>query len=142
MPPDSGNADLQREQHRIDREAALRRLGGDERLFADIVGFFREDAPPLLRSLQDAIRDRDPDQIARSAHSLKGLAANLGDDALIDAALAVERAARARQLALAEGLSAKVAEELRKTLSELRGEPEAAPDSARSGGIETTDAAE
>lgn len=121
----------------------LRRLGGDEQLFADLVGFFCEDAPPLLDALLDGIRCGDAKQIARSAHSIKGLAANVGDVALSEAALAVERAARADELKLAKDLSAAVAAELRKSLSELDNDhPGAEPDCARSGGTETADAAE
>ena len=126
----------------IDRESVLRRLGGDEQLFADVVRYFREDAPPLLQSLREAVAREDAEQIARSAHSLKGLAANIGAQPLADAAQAVERAGHGRHCDQAQTLLATVDDEFKTSLRELDDAARAAPGCIRSGDTETTTAAE
>lgn len=60
----------------IDRDAAVKRLGGDERLFDDLVRFFDEDSPGLLEEIRHGISIGDFERVTRSAHSLKGLTAN------------------------------------------------------------------
>lgn len=59
----------------LDREVALKRLGGNEQLLASLVGFFLEDAPVLMGQLTEAIDAGDTKKAAHRAHSLKGLAA-------------------------------------------------------------------
>lgn len=56
-----------------DRQISLQRLGGDEKLLATLAEFFLEDAPPLMRQLDEAIQSGDMKQTALRAHSLKGL---------------------------------------------------------------------
>jgi CheY-like chemotaxis protein/HPt (histidine-containing phosphotransfer) domain-containing protein len=60
----------------IDRDAAIRRLGGNEQLFNELVRFFDEDTPGLLEEIRSGIEIGDFERVTRSAHSLKGLAAN------------------------------------------------------------------
>ena len=79
----------------MDREAVLRRLGGDHDLLQDLVRLFHEDAPRLLDKLELAITTQDDEAAARSAHSLKGLVANFGAQTAV--ALASEAEALARQ---------------------------------------------
>jgi hypothetical protein len=43
----------------MNRTAALNRLGGNERLFAELVGFFLEDAPLLMQRLPKAAEHLD-----------------------------------------------------------------------------------
>jgi HPt (histidine-containing phosphotransfer) domain-containing protein len=70
--------------------AALARLGGDTRLFQDLIGFLHEDAPPLLVRLREAVARADADQVARAAHSLKGLVVNFDAHTAAAAAQKVE----------------------------------------------------
>lgn len=62
----------------VDRAAALKRLGGNEQLYRNLVRFFFEDSPGLLEDIRSGLRTGDREQVARAAHSLKGLAANFG----------------------------------------------------------------
>lgn len=78
----------------FDRERALQRLGGDEELLADLTECFITDAPELLQRLEKAWSTQAANDLARSAHSLKSLAANFEAVACRDAALAVEMAGR------------------------------------------------
>ena len=85
----------------FDRRAALARLDGDEELFAMLVNIFQQDCSRLLDDLHGALKRNDAAAARRSAHSLKGLAANFEATSAVDAALAVERHATDGDLAAA-----------------------------------------
>ncbi|MFT5324156.1 MAG: two-component system sensor histidine kinase/response regulator [Planctomycetaceae bacterium] len=78
----------------IDRERALDRMGGDEELLAGLIECFIEDAPDLLRQLDEALKAEDAAEVARAAHSLKGLAANFEAIACRDSAVTIEQLGR------------------------------------------------
>ncbi|MBC7815547.1 MAG: response regulator, partial [Planctomycetaceae bacterium] len=75
---------------RVDRDAALKRLGGNEQLYRNLVRFFAEDSPGLLEDIRSGLRTGDLEQVTRAAHSLKGLAANFGCEAAIKAAMRMQ----------------------------------------------------
>ncbi len=83
----------------FDLEGVMRRLGGDEELFREIVQFFFEDSPGLLERLRCGGRDHEPSVVERAAHSLKGMAANFGAQRAVEAALHVERLGASGDLA-------------------------------------------
>ncbi|MEI7684558.1 MAG: response regulator, partial [Planctomycetota bacterium] len=68
----------------LDRAQALDRLGGDEALFAEIVGLFFEDSPKLLDELRDAVASNDALALRRAAHTLKGSMGNIGAVAALE----------------------------------------------------------
>lgn len=74
----------------FDFAGALKRLGGDKELFREIVLFFFEDSPGLLSKLRCGLRDQNPSVVERSAHALKGMAANFDAHRAVEAALHVE----------------------------------------------------
>lgn len=78
----------------LDREGALKRLAGDETLFADLAQVFCEDGPPLLQRLTSAIEQGDREGILRSAHALRGLASNFGAEALMHPLRLIEESVR------------------------------------------------
>ncbi|MEZ6054287.1 MAG: Hpt domain-containing protein [Planctomycetaceae bacterium] len=82
----------------INRQAALTRLGGSEQLFNDMVGFFREDAPQLSEAARQAVTDQDDAETRRTAHSLKGLAANIEASEVVRLAQQLEDLGRTGQL--------------------------------------------
>ena len=63
---------------RVDHRGTLSRLGGNERLFYDLVRFVLEDAPVVLAELETAVGRNEAKRAERAAHSLKGLVANFG----------------------------------------------------------------
>ncbi len=77
-----------------DLVSALRRLRGDRGLLVDMIGFFEEDAPTLLQTVQAAIEQGNLEEVQRAAHSLKGLAATFDASAAIAAARDLETASR------------------------------------------------
>jgi two-component system, sensor histidine kinase and response regulator len=62
----------------LDLESALTRLGGDRELFAELVAFYCEDAPILLREVSSAVESKDAATVRMKAHALKGLVAGCG----------------------------------------------------------------
>jgi CheY-like chemotaxis protein len=64
--------------HPMNLDDAMRRLHGDQALFREFVQVFDEDAPRLIQDLRDAIAASDARKLSRAAHSLRGLAVNLG----------------------------------------------------------------
>jgi HPt (histidine-containing phosphotransfer) domain-containing protein len=104
----------------MDRAAALRRLGGDEELFRDLVRFFNEDAPILLQQVREGIRGGRPDDVTRGAHSLKGLCAGFSALAATEAAAKLEAIGRSCDLTHADGACDQLGEELARLTEALR----------------------
>lgn len=57
----------------MDLEAALHRLGGSRKLFAELSGMFLEKCPGYARDLRNALEERNVEEFTRHAHSLKGV---------------------------------------------------------------------
>ena len=76
----------------LDQVAALARLNGNASLFRQLLKRFYEDQGDVLSRLRQALENKDLDTARRAAHTLKGLAGNLGASALQSAAQALEEA--------------------------------------------------
>ncbi|MCC7493986.1 MAG: Hpt domain-containing protein [Fimbriimonadaceae bacterium] len=77
----------------------LEMLGGDEQLAAELVGIYLAELPPLLAALRAAAEQHDAAAVQRTAHAIKGSAANLGGQRLSLLAAAAEDLARQGELA-------------------------------------------
>lgn len=77
-----------------DHAGSLSRMGQDEQLFQEMVELLKTDAPPLLAAARQALKEQDWTRLERSAHTLKGLAANFGASRAVTAAAEVERLAK------------------------------------------------
>jgi CheY-like chemotaxis protein/HPt (histidine-containing phosphotransfer) domain-containing protein len=98
-----------------DFDLALARLDGNRKLLADMIGFFREDAPQLLNEIESAIAHGDVARVKRAAHSMKGLAASFEAERVISHARKIERLAETAQL---EEITASLSD-FRAAISEL-----------------------
>lgn len=105
-----------------DRTASLKRLGGSEELFRDLIGFFMEDAPGLLEQLRAGLLNDDAAAVERAAHSLKGLVANCGGLPASTAAARVETIGREGRLAEAPESVERLVAELDRLREALRAE--------------------
>ncbi|MEQ8636181.1 PAS domain S-box protein [Gimesia maris] len=74
----------------IDMRAALKRVGDDIRILNDMVNFFFEDAPGLLKEINQQAVAGDAEELTRAAHSLKGLCANFNAYPAVEAAKTIE----------------------------------------------------
>jgi HPt (histidine-containing phosphotransfer) domain-containing protein len=95
----------------FDRENFLRRVMGDEELAAAVLDGFRDDLPRLFARLDEALKAGDAEKATLAAHTIKGSSANVGAEALRQAATRVEEAARNRELAGIEKHLASLARE-------------------------------
>jgi HPt (histidine-containing phosphotransfer) domain-containing protein len=74
----------------MDYEAALGHVGGDAELLRELAGVFLSEEPGMRGALEAAVRQRDPAQVKRAAHTLKGSASTFGARAVFDAARRLE----------------------------------------------------
>jgi len=82
-----------------DREGALIRVGGNEELLKMLIGIFIRDAQKQLTELKTAISEVDYQEATHLAHSIKGVAANLGGLKLQSVSASIELAARNKNIA-------------------------------------------
>ena len=87
----------------FDEAVLLHLLGGDREAAAEITAEFLKDAPLQVAALHKAVAEGDAPLARRRAHTLKGASANVGAEAL-------RAAARAAELAHADGPSQEAAE--------------------------------
>lgn len=104
----------------FDREAALARVGDDEELLAELVKIFLDDYPNSLVAIEAALAHKNPIELERAAHSLKGAVANFGADAVVKEAYELEQRGRAGDLTNATENLGRLHEVIRQLDYELR----------------------
>lgn len=105
----------------IDRETTLARLAHDESLFGDLVAFFLEDNEPIRKAVGTAVGRADASALERAAHSMKGMAANLGATAVAQAAGELEAMGRSGNLKHVAAKEQALGTELDRLILALRG---------------------
>ncbi len=100
----------------LDEGLLLERVGGDRKALAQLVELFLADAPLLMKSIRQAIEDKDSRALQAAAHTLKGAVSNFAAPA------ATEAAARLQQIGESGKLNgARAAREvLEKELEQVR----------------------
>ncbi len=78
----------------IDVLAALQRLGGDERLLLHLLDSFAQQFHDACSCIREAREKGEPEVAQRLAHTIKGVAGNIGADELQDVAGNLDRALR------------------------------------------------
>jgi HPt (histidine-containing phosphotransfer) domain-containing protein len=86
----------------FDYQAAIARLDNDDGLFDEMIRFFCDDSPGLVRQLRAAIVAGNPREVQRAAHSLRGFAATFDAQAAVAAGRQVEELGAAGKLTEAE----------------------------------------
>lgn len=82
----------------LDTQDLMARFDGDTELLQQAYELFRRSYPKLLAQLRDAVRRSDAEALERAAHTIKGCVSNFGGAASVEAALRLEKMARARDL--------------------------------------------
>lgn len=100
-----------------DYEDVLRRLMGSEDMVARFAARFAED--PSFAQLTEALAVRDAETAFRAAHTLKGVAQNLGLVNLYEPASDLTESLRGGSLAGADELAAPVREQYEATIAAL-----------------------
>lgn len=103
----------------LDVVAALERIEGDRALLEELLRLFVEECHSSMDQIQEAWRSRDAFTLGRLAHTLKGSSANVGANAVSEAALVLERQVRSGNLENAAKLIADLEQELERTLPQL-----------------------
>jgi two-component system sensor histidine kinase/response regulator len=85
----------------IDTETALRRVAGNTGLYHKLLRQFADGQRDAAKQIADLLAAGDLATAERTAHSVKGVAANVGAQPLADAASALEKALRAGEEAAA-----------------------------------------
>src|SRR4029077_12556361 len=80
----------------LDTNDGLSRVGGNRKLYAKILHQFAEQQSPAADQVADALATGDHALAERLAHTLKGVAGNIGATGVQSAAAALERAIRDR----------------------------------------------
>jgi HPt (histidine-containing phosphotransfer) domain-containing protein len=90
-----------------DHAVMLERVLGDEELARRILERFRADIPRQIQVLKEFLEAGDASSVEREAHTIKGVAANVGGEALRAVAFEMEKASRAGDL---DAVKARMAE--------------------------------
>ena len=83
----------------FDKAGMMSRLMDDKDLVKIVISGFLEDIPIQIKTLKDYLNIGDVTSAERQAHTLKGAAANVGGEALREAAVKMEKAGKAKDLA-------------------------------------------
>jgi signal transduction histidine kinase/CheY-like chemotaxis protein len=81
----------------IDTKSALKRMGGNRRLYESLLRKFAEQQAGAVAEIRAALKAGDASTAERGAHTLKGVAGNLGATALAEAAAKAETAVKRGQ---------------------------------------------
>ncbi|HEY4739982.1 MAG TPA: response regulator [Candidatus Acidoferrales bacterium] len=107
----------------IDVETTLERLDGDRSLFQELIQLFKKDCPEIIERMRRAIVVHDAKSLEGDAHALKGSSANLGAQAVSQAAGEIERLAHTGTVESTSVEFRILQEELERLFSELEALP-------------------
>jgi HPt (histidine-containing phosphotransfer) domain-containing protein len=110
---------IQRWSMVLDIAGAMKRLGNDESLFLEFIGFYEEDYPRLLKNLENAAKAHDGDGVHHAAHGLMGLVASLGAIDVAAAAVNLEKIGRSGDFSEVDTALAKLQAEVGQLNTEL-----------------------
>jgi PAS domain S-box-containing protein len=114
----------------LDEALLMSRVDNDPQLLRDLVSLFLEECPRLVDDIRAALDRKDAKAAERGAHSLKGCTSNLAAQMASEAALKLERLARAGDLVDAESVLQELKgqlERLKPTLLAVQAETEKRP---------------
>jgi CheY-like chemotaxis protein len=112
------------EGEQVDRRALLDRLDGDSQLLSELIEIYLSESPSLLAAAQRALQEKNGQDLARAAHTIKGSAGNFLARATLETAGRLEAFAEQGDFSRArEAMSAleREMERLGRALIALRG---------------------
>jgi CheY-like chemotaxis protein len=104
----------------LDRVELLSRVDGDRTLLVELVRLFVQERPALLAAMEQALRDGEPQELARAAHKAKGAFGNLSAPLAQQAAVELELLARHGELALATDVFLRLRVQVERLEAELQ----------------------
>ena len=85
-----------------DKDTLMKRAMGKESLFNSIIHLFNEDMPPRMEALKCALKDGKLSEIRQVSHTIKGVAANVSGEQLMEQATNIELAAKEEDISKAQ----------------------------------------
>jgi CheY-like chemotaxis protein/HPt (histidine-containing phosphotransfer) domain-containing protein len=107
-------------EHSLNAAQILDRLGGDEKLFQEVVEIFLEEGPRQITSLRRAIAERDAAGLESAAHNLRGELGYLGISRVSQKARELEEMGRSNDLQHSAETLAVLESEISEVLISLR----------------------
>lgn len=102
----SEESSVEMQLQQLDESLALSRVGGDAELLKEVVELFLDDYPSTFEKIKNAVASRDAAALEHHAHSLKGSVSTFGANRAFEAAFALEKQGRSRDLTgVQDGLS-------------------------------------
>ncbi|MFQ5344758.1 MAG: response regulator [Mariprofundus sp.] len=103
----------------VDIAAGVRRVGGNEKLYRNILMKFSQSQSDAVRQTQQAVSAGDLETAIRAAHTLKGVAGNIGATDLQAAAFALESALKESDMKSLDVLYEKLTLELERVMDAI-----------------------
>jgi len=88
----------------INIEKGLKTVIGNEKLYRNLLGKFLESNGSVMTEIKDTLKSGDMETAARLAHTVKGVAGNLGAEALFPVAADLEKAIKQEEMDGLDGL--------------------------------------
>ena len=98
----------------FDKSALLERLGNDEEIYTEVIQLFLEDMPLEIEVLQQAFANNDTSLVQRQAHTIKGVAANVGAKVLQETAFRIENTVKENERIQNDRMLSKIKEDFGK----------------------------
>jgi PAS domain S-box-containing protein len=108
----------------VDRRALLERLGGDSQLLSELIEIYLSESPSLLAAAQRALQEKNGQDLARAAHTIKGSAGNFVARATLETAERLEAFAQQGDFSGAQEAMSALEREMKRldrALNALRG---------------------
>ncbi len=102
-------------------ENLLERLGGDERLTRKVIATFLRDTPPRMAAIQEALKQKNAENLASLAHALKGSVSIFGAHVARDCSEKLQDQARAHEFGGLPEVYMQLKEEIAQLEANLRG---------------------
>jgi two-component system, sensor histidine kinase and response regulator len=104
----------------LDESLALSRVGGDADLLREVIELFLDDCPQALEGIRSAVAAQDATALEHQAHSLKGSVSTFGARRAFEAALALEKQGRSKNLSGVENGLGQLEDALQALVPELQ----------------------
>ena len=87
---DDSGTDCDSSEPVLDLDDVMERVGGDFEFLASMAEVLRDDYPGQIQDIRESVQAGDADRVKKLAHTVKGIAGNLGGSRAAEKALAIE----------------------------------------------------